>query len=126
MNDPVITADLHRFGQRELSMAADLLTALTTPDRRCATDEGLTLNMNMNSGYVFLSDENYNTYMMNGDQLEQFLCSPYDGHEGFYDELVEEYDDMHPDDKEWLIDHARDRSLHMTHAMIADDEGVEA
>ena len=126
MNDPVVTADLFRFRQRELEMAAELLTALTTPDRRCATDEGLTLNMDINGGCVFLRDENDNTYMMNGDQLEQFLCSPSDVYKGFYDELVEEYGDMHPDDKEWLIDHARDRSLAMTPAMLADDKEVQA
>ncbi len=126
MNDPVVTADLSRFGQRELSIAAEMLTALTTTYRRCATDEGLSLNMNINSGYVFLTDENYNCFMMNGDQLEQYLCSPYDGHEGFYDELKDQYGDMNPEDQEWLIDHARDRSLHMTHEMIADDEGVKS
>ena len=122
MNDPVVTADLSRFGQRELSIAAEMLTALTTTHRRCATDEGLSLNMNINSGYVFLTDENYNCFMMNGDQLEQYLSSPYGGHEGFYNELVDQYGDMNPEDQEWLIDHARDRSLAMTPAMIAADE----
>lgn len=130
MNDPVVTADLSKFGCREIDMAAELLQALTRASRSPTIDrrymDGLTINMNINSGYVFLSDENYNCYMMNGDQLEQYLSSPYDGHEGFYDELVDQYGDMHPDDKEWLIDHARDRSLRMTHEMIADDEGVQA
>ena len=109
-------------------MAAELLQALTTPsscqniDRRYM--DGLTINMNVNSGYVFLSDDDYNTYMMNGDQLGQFLCSPYDGHEGFYDELKDKYNDMHIDDQEWLRDHAQELQLAMTPAMIADGKEV--
>ncbi len=130
MNDPVVTADLSRFGQREIDMAAELLQALVRASRSPTIDrrymDGLTINMNINSGYVFLSDDDYNTYMMNGDQLEQFLFSPYDGREGFYDELKDEYNDMHPEDQEWLRDHAQALQLHMTHAMIADNEGVQS
>lgn len=129
MNE-IVTADLSRFGHREIDMASELLQALTTPSRCTIADgmdvNGLTINMNMNSGYVFLCDEDYNTYMMNGDQLEPFLSSPYEGLEGFYDELKEQYGDMCHEDKEWLIDHAKNYNLHMTHEMIADDEGVRS
>ncbi len=130
MNDPVVTADLSKFGPREIDMAAELLQALVRASRSPTIDrrymDGLTINMNINSGYVFLSDDDYNTYMMNGDQLEQFLCSPIDGHEGFYDELIDEYNDMHIDDQEWLRDHAEEYNLAMTPAMIADAKEVQS
>ena len=128
MTYPVVTADLSRFGPREIGIAAELLQALVrasqspTIDRRYM--DGLTINMNVNRGYVFLSDDDCNRYMMNGDQLEQFLCSPYGGHEGFYDELIDEYEDMHFDDQEWLRDHAQAYNLAMSPAMIADAKGV--
>ena len=43
--------------------------------------------------------------MMNGDKLESFYTSPYEGHEGFIDELLDMVDDeWHEDDIEWLND----------------------
>ena len=40
--------------------------------------------------------------MMNGDKLESFHTSPYEGKEGFFSELLDEYSDMHGEDKEWF------------------------
>ena len=60
---------------------------------------------NRNSGYVFLVNEEYQCAMMNGDKLESFYSSPYDGHEGFLDELLDMVDnDWHNEDIEWLND----------------------
>ena len=43
--------------------------------------------------------------MMNGDKLESFYTSPYDGYEGFLDELLDMVDnDWHNKDIEWLND----------------------
>ena len=68
-------------------------------------EEGVKVAMNRNSGYVFLVNEEYQCAMMNGDKLESFYTSPYDGHEGFLEELLEDVDDRwHEDDIEWLND----------------------
>ncbi len=87
----VVTSDFSKFGYRERKMAADLLQASVTqgfPDD--FYDSGVTINMNMNSGYVFLSNEDYQVAMMNGDKLESWYNCPYCGHEGFKDEMDHE------------------------------------
>jgi len=42
--------------------------------------------------------------MMNGDSIEIFHTTPYDGHEGFLSDLLDEYkpDDLRSDDVEYL------------------------
>jgi hypothetical protein len=46
--------------------------------------------------------------MMNRGELEGFYNSPYSGHEGFFDDLVNDYDDTwHEEDKTWLKDLAK-------------------
>lgn len=95
---PVVT-DLSRFGYREKKMAAALLTAYceSPPDE---LGDGVTVAMNTNSGYVFLTDEDYNTAMMNGDKLEMWLMCPECGHEGFAEDIDDEH---HIDDYGQLI-----------------------
>jgi hypothetical protein len=98
------TTNLADFGYRELSMAGTLLTAYAENPSVCPyfTNEGVQLMLNQNSGNVFLTDSDYNVLMMNGDKLEGFYSSPYEGKEGFYSDLVLIYADMHPEDKEWF------------------------
>lgn len=88
--ETVVTTDLSKFGYRELRLAAQLLTAYCDADKQASEflGDGLTLNMNKQSGYVFLSDENFNVGMMNGDKLEQWLNCPYCGHEGFKEDAI--------------------------------------
>ncbi|PQA86027.1 hypothetical protein [Hyphococcus luteus] len=87
----IVTTDLSRFGFRELKMAARLLAAYceSPPD---FLGDGVTVMMNMHSGYVFLTDEDFNVAMMNGDTLEQFHSCPECGAEGFAEELTESND----------------------------------
>jgi len=82
----IVTSDLSRFGFRELKMAADLLAAYceTPPD---FLGDGLSVMLNTHSGYVFLTDEDFNVGMMNGDRLEQFHTCFECGAEGFAEEL---------------------------------------
>jgi hypothetical protein len=81
---PVIT-DLSEFGYREKSLAAELLSAyVKTPD---VLGYGVTVAMNANSGYVFLSDEDYRVAMLNGDKLEEFFSCPECGYEGFKEDF---------------------------------------
>ena len=68
-------------------------------------EEGVKVAFNRESGYVFLVNEEYQCAMMNGDKLETHYTSPYDGHEGFLDELLDVVDDnWHEDDIDWLND----------------------
>jgi hypothetical protein len=89
-DNPVVT-DLAQFGYRERKMAAELLTASVNQGfPEGFSDEGVTLAMNMNSGYVFLTNEDYDVAMMNGDKLEMWHNCPYCGHEGFKEDMAHE------------------------------------
>ena len=59
---------------------------------------------NTGSGYMFLSDNDYNTIIKNGDRLDLHISTPYNGNEGFFDEVIENFDDMHQEDKEYMRD----------------------
>ncbi|MEM9232415.1 MAG: hypothetical protein AAGB10_22735 [Pseudomonadota bacterium] len=78
--------DLSNFGFRELRMAAELLNAYcdSPPD---FLGDGLRVTMNTYSGCVFLTDEDFNVAMMNGDALEQFHSCPECGGEGFAEDM---------------------------------------
>jgi hypothetical protein len=97
------TTNLADFGYRELAMAGELLTAYSENNSFSHfSNDGVQLMMNHNSGNVFLTDSDFNVLMMNGDTLEEFYSSPYEGKEGFFDDLLEEYPDMHKEDREWF------------------------
>lgn len=63
---------------------------------------------NTGSGNVFLSDSDYNTIMERDGELDLFISLGYGGEEGFFDELMDIYDDLHKDDKEQLFYIAND------------------
>lgn len=104
------TTNLADFGYRELDMAADLLKAYANgkgPDE--FETEGVILMMNQNSGNVFLTNDEYQVIMMNGpDDLEMWYFTPYAGHEGFADDLRDDYErnpgDWEAEDVQYLID----------------------
>lgn len=87
--DEIVTTDLAKFGFRELRMAADLLDAYCKGNWH--HDNELTdcvrVHMNSHSGNVFLSDEDYNVAMMNGDKIEMFYSCPECGNEGFAEDI---------------------------------------
>jgi len=85
------TTDLTKFGYREREMAEKLLHAWNEdglPDD--FYDDEVTIMMNMNSGYVFLTNSDLQVAMMNGDSLEIFYTDPETGEEGFLEELSNE------------------------------------
>jgi hypothetical protein len=84
----IVTADLSQFGHRELRLASELLSALVSQGTPDELGDGITLNFNTHSGYVFISDEDYNTAMMNGDKLETWFSCPECGHEGFKEDMA--------------------------------------
>ena len=86
------TEDLSKMGYRELDMVGDLLKAYKT-DRdhtEFFDDDGVRPGFNTHSGYVFLTNNNYDVAMMNGWYLEDWFSCPYCGHEGFKEDMEHE------------------------------------
>jgi len=102
------TEDLADFGFREQEEAKDLFQAWRESGLPIDFENnGVKIAFNMNSGYVFLTNSEYQVAMCetndNGKlELFSFYSSPYEGKEGSFDELLEEYNDMHPEDQEWF------------------------
>lgn len=111
MKNP-ITANLADFGTREIAELRDILNAwLSTGLPEDFSGDGVHPMFNKNSGFVFLTNGEYQVAMMNGDRLESFYSSPYEGREGFFEDLLSEFEDMHPEDKEWLAEIAERRGV---------------
>ena len=103
MNSDVYTEDLAEFGYREQNMVMDLFIAWRAnglPDD--FENEGVRIGFNKNSGYVFLTNSDYQCCMNVEGKLESYYYTPYEGHEGYYDELMVDYDNMHPEDQEFM------------------------
>jgi len=96
MDNP--TKDLRKFGYRELDEASNLLKAYANGKYATADDEilgdGVEVWFNINSGYVFLMDEDYNVVMEDGEgRLEAHLSCSNCGSEGLRSEV--EFEDDH-------------------------------
>ena len=92
--DSIFTTDLSEFGYRERKMAAELLTASVEQGFPADfDDDGVTVAMNKNSGYVFLTNSEYQVAMLNGDKLESWYSCPECGHEGFKEDMEHGEDD---------------------------------
>lgn len=90
----IITTDLTKFGYREREMAEELLKAWREQGLPEDFEENkVVIMMNINSGYVFLTNSDYQVAMMNDDKLESFYTCPYCGHEGFIEDMEHEPDD---------------------------------
>ena len=104
------TEDLADFGFREQEEAKDLFQAWRESGLPIDFENnGVKIAFNMNSGYVFLTNSEYQVAMCvqgknNKLELQSFYSSPYERREGFFDELLEEYKDMHWEDQEWFQD----------------------
>ena len=90
MIDEIVTSDLAQFGTRELKLAGKILSAYKTEnDITIFLSYPVKLWMNRNSGNVFLSDEECNVAMINGEFLEDFISCSECGHEDFYNDFTE-------------------------------------
>jgi hypothetical protein len=80
------TQNLSNFGYRELEIASKLLRALTENEWNSKDDvmgNEVRLEFNPQSGYVFLTDEDYNVAMLNDkSKLENWLSCGECGKEG--------------------------------------------
>lgn len=88
----MFAADFSGFGPRELRMAARLLDLLashklTNFAEKNFYNDGITVNLNDNSGYVFLSNSDYQALVEENGKLEMFLCCPNCGNEGTPEEF---------------------------------------
>lgn len=82
------TTDLSNFGWREKKMAAELLNAACSQGLpEDFYDNEVTIMMNQNSGYVFLTNSDFQVAMMNVDKLESWYTCPICGHEGFKEDM---------------------------------------
>jgi hypothetical protein len=80
----VTTTDLAEFGYTERKE----MTRLLNEWNEFGLPEGfykdeVRVMFNKNSGYVFLTNSDYQTAMMNGNKLEVWFNCPNCGHEGF-------------------------------------------
>lgn len=119
------TENLSDFGLIELEEARNILDAMI--DNGLPSDfenEGVKIAFNRNSGKVFLTNSDYQVAVCSeterGKYLESFYSSPYQGLEGTFDELAEEYNQMHEEDKSWFEDLAK--SLDRAFIMDYDNE----
>jgi len=88
----VVTSDIGEFGFSELREAARLLSAYCDNPSAISLVGNVRIFMNMDSGLVFLSDDDCNVAMMNRDKLEMFYSCPECGGEGFAEDLEHEGD----------------------------------
>lgn len=82
------TTDLAKFGARERWMLVEILQAWR--EQGLPTDfedHEVVPMMNINSGYVFLTNSQYQIAMMNGGKLESFYSCTQCGHEGFLEDM---------------------------------------
>lgn len=105
------TEDLSDFGMREIELLRDILDAWINnglPDD--FEYSGVKPAFNTRSGYVFLTNDEYQVAMEVDGVLESFYTTPYEGYEGFYEELLDEADNSwNYEDLEYLRDIAENR-----------------
>ena len=106
MHDP-LTSDLAHFGARERALVVELLTAWQDHGLPFDFDEDEVVPMfNRSSGYVFLTNANYEVALVQGGELVSHYWLSYEGHEGTLEELEDVYrangHTWHPDDIEQL------------------------
>ena len=78
--------DFTNFGYREKKLAFEVLEAYFK-DPYVVEGDDLKIGFNTNSGYVFATDEDYNTYLRNGDVLEMWVMCDECNAEDFISEL---------------------------------------
>ena len=91
----LVTVDYSRFGYRELDIAGKLIVTYSQGGVDFLED-GITVNFNVNSGYVFLSDSNYNVGVLDDEEshIVQFFSCLECGYEGTQDDALTEEKDF--------------------------------
>lgn len=93
----VITTNFADFGVRERHELIEILQAWESselPDD--FYDDEVVPMFNRDSGYVFLTNSEYQVCMVADGKLESWYTTPYAGYGGFLDDLVQTYmDDLY-------------------------------
>ena len=102
-----LTSDLAHFGARERAILVELLQAWERGGLPLDFDNDEVVPMfNRSSGYVFLTNANYEVALVQGGELVSHYWLSYEGHEGTLQELEDDYrangHTGHPDDIEQL------------------------
>lgn len=100
--EEIVTSDLSKFGYRELMELELLLKAYREQGlpKDFDNDEVVPI-MNSNSGYVFLTNSNYQVAMLTDDnKLQSFYSCPQCGHEGFLEDI--EHNESDKDCQEYV------------------------
>lgn len=120
------TENLNDFGSIELEEAKNILEAMI--DNGLPSDfsnEGVKLAFNQNSGNVFLTNAEYEVAVYceteRGKYLESFYSSPYQGIEGTFEDLEEEFPNMNKEDKDWF----KSLALNLDRAFIMEKNSHE-
>jgi len=101
----IYTEDLSKFGIREIAILKDILTFWVDSGLPADfSDDGVKPAFNMNSGYVFLVNSDYQVCMPRGDSLEIWHTLPYSGEEGFILDLMEDLEasSLNAEDVEYI------------------------
>lgn len=99
------TENLADFGHRERKMLEDILRIWNTSGLPSQFYEsGVKFAMNSGSGSVFLTNEDYQVCMLNGDSLDMWYSLPYSGDEGFVEDLIYSYSDLCDEDRDYVDD----------------------
>jgi len=94
------------FGAREIAMAAEQLTMFSDGKLTPIADEyfdqsNVKVAFNDMSGYVFITNEDYQVIMDNGDgKLDLFISTGWSGQEGFLSDHIDNIESF-PDDYEF-------------------------
>ena len=97
------TENLSEFGFRELIEAGKLLSAIKNGFPLDFSKENVKIGFNKDFGSVFLTNENCEVCMVDDDgTLFSYYTTPYQGLEGSFEELMEEYEEMHVDDQTYM------------------------
>ena len=79
----ITTTDLSEFGYRELRELSKLINAMILNGLpNDFADDKVIAMMNKNSGIVFLTNDDYQVCLLEGDELVSFYTCPNCGHEG--------------------------------------------
>ena len=87
--EKIFTTDLADFGLREINILKNLLDSYLN-NFNIIEGENLKVGFNMYSGYVFLFDDEDNTYMLNAGKLEKWVMCYECDREDFISNLNED------------------------------------
>lgn len=83
---------LDRYKAKELEAACNLLNAYRTKERPSGWyDDGVYMDMNENSGYVFLVNSDSQVLIEKDGELYQWIYTPYNGFEGTIVDLIQKF-----------------------------------